>query len=65
MKELPEEIDGTEFWTPPAENYFTDLLVSPNSMEDVKEYLKEKKMEYDVLIRDIQVSVFRIENKKF
>lgn len=56
LKHIQEKIKGIEFWTPPLNNSTADLMVSPESMDDVEEYLKVKKIDYEVLIRDLQVS---------
>ncbi|KAK6626504.1 hypothetical protein RUM44_008977 [Polyplax serrata] len=54
LKHIQEKIKGIEFWTPPLNNSTADLMVSPESMDDVEEYLKVKKIDYEVLIRDLQ-----------
>lgn len=55
MEALTDEIDGVEFWTQPMKKYPTDILVSPDSIEEVKEYLRDKTIDYEILIKDLQV----------
>ncbi|XP_033208198.1 carboxypeptidase A2-like isoform X2 [Belonocnema kinseyi] len=47
----PEDI---KFWTFPVKNRSADVLVSPKIITDVITFLEERKIEYTVLISDLQ-----------
>lgn len=55
LEGLPDEVDGIDFWTQPMKKFPTDVLVSPDSIEEVKEYLRDKTIDYEILIKDLQV----------
>ncbi|XP_001602586.2 carboxypeptidase A2-like [Nasonia vitripennis] len=55
LQELKDnEPDDVKFWTVPAKDKATDLVVSPVILKDVKEFLQEKKIEYTILVNDLQ-----------
>jgi len=53
---MREEVEGLMFWTEPARNHSTDILVPPDLIPDVKEFLQLRGLEYIVLLKDVQVS---------
>ncbi|CAG4981220.1 unnamed protein product [Parnassius apollo] len=59
MIDLQEEGEGSGlmWWTPPSLNGSTDLLVPPDLLEDVKDHLKSNKIDYDVVIYDLQKAI--------
>ncbi|CAH2074042.1 unnamed protein product, partial [Iphiclides podalirius] len=59
MLELQEEGQGSGlmWWTSPSLNGSTDLLVPPDLLADVKDHLKSNKIEYDVIIYDLQKAI--------
>lgn len=50
------EGDGVKFWTPPLRNRSVDMLIPPNIARQVKTYLEQKTIDYEIVIRDVQVS---------
>lgn len=58
LLDLEEEADGSGvmWWTAPSLNGTTDLLVPPDLLSDIKEQLKSLKIEFQVVIWDLQVS---------
>jgi hypothetical protein len=52
---LREEIDGLMYWTEPAKNHSADILVPPDLVADVKEFLQLRGLEFVVLFMDVQV----------
>lgn len=61
MLDLQEEGQGSGmiWWTQPSLNSSTDLLVPPDLLVDVKDYMKSSKIVFDVVIRDLQVISIR------
>ncbi|XP_013182459.1 PREDICTED: carboxypeptidase A2-like isoform X2 [Papilio xuthus] len=59
MLDLQEEGQGSGlmWWTSPSLNGSTDLLVPPDLLEDVRAHLKSNKIEYDVIIYDLQKAI--------
>lgn len=59
MLELHEEGQGSGlmWWTSPSLNGSTDILVPPDLLADVKDHLKSNKIEYYVIIYDLQVQM--------
>lgn len=57
MLDLQEEAQGSGimWWTSPSLNGTTDLLVPPDLLVDVKDHLKSNKIDFDVVIWDLQV----------
>ena len=53
---MREELEGLMFWTEPARNHSTDILVPPDLIPDVKEFLQLRGLEFIVLLKDVQVS---------
>jgi len=53
---MREELEGLMFWTEPARNHSTDILVPPDLIPDVKEFLQLRGLEFVVLHKDVQVS---------
>jgi hypothetical protein len=53
---LREEIEGLMYWTEPAKNHSADILVPPDLVTDVKEFLQLRGLEFVVLFKDVQVS---------
>jgi hypothetical protein len=53
---MREEVEGLMFWTEPARNHSADILVPPDLIPDVKEFLQLRGLEYIVLLKDVQVS---------
>ncbi|XP_014230662.1 carboxypeptidase A2-like [Trichogramma pretiosum] len=51
------EPDDVKFWTSPAKNKVTDMVVSPIILNDVKSFLREKKIAYTILISDLQKAI--------
>jgi hypothetical protein len=54
--ELREETGGLMYWTEPAKNHSADILVPPDLVTDVKEFLHLRGLEFVVLFKDVQVS---------
>ncbi|XP_072767295.1 carboxypeptidase B [Anoplolepis gracilipes] len=50
----PEEI---KFWSFPNRNRTSDIIVAPDLVPDVKDYLRDKKIDFKVLISDIQKTI--------
>ncbi|XP_025269058.1 carboxypeptidase B [Camponotus floridanus] len=50
----PEDI---KFWSFPNLNRTSDIIVAPDLVADVKSYLRDKKMDFKVLISDIQKAI--------
>ncbi|XP_022820035.1 zinc carboxypeptidase A 1-like isoform X2 [Spodoptera litura] len=59
MLDLQEEAQGSGlmWWTPPSLNGSTDLLVPPDLLSDVKDHLKTNKIDYDIIIWDLQKAI--------
>jgi len=57
---MREELEGLMFWTEPARNHSTDILVPPDLIPEVKEFLQLRELEYIVLLKDVQVSTKRV-----
>ncbi|CAH0701843.1 unnamed protein product [Spodoptera exigua] len=59
MLDLQEEAQGSGlmWWTPPSLNGSTDLLVPPDLLSDVKDHLKSNKIDYDIIIWDLQKAI--------
>lgn len=57
LLELQEDAQGSGlmWWSMPALNGSTDLLVPPDLLVDVKDHLKSSKIDFDVVIWDLQV----------
>lgn len=57
MLDLQEEAQGSGlmWWTSPSLNGSTDLLVPPDLLLDVKDHLKSNKIDFDIVIWDLQV----------
>jgi len=53
---MREELEGLMFWTEPARNHSADILVPPDLIPDVKEFLQLRGLEFIVLLKDVQVS---------
>lgn len=53
---LKEEIEGLMYWTQPAKNNSADILIPPELVTDVKEFLQLRELEFVVLLKDVQVS---------
>jgi hypothetical protein len=53
---MKEEIEELMYWTQPARNHSTDILVPPDFVPDVKEFLQLRGLEFVVLLNDVQVS---------
>ncbi|XP_015109546.1 carboxypeptidase B [Diachasma alloeum] len=51
------EVEEIKFWTQPAENKSTDIVVSPDILDDVRDYLRDKKIDFKVLIPDLQKTI--------
>lgn len=58
LLDLKEEAldSGLEWWSPPSIKGSTDLLVPPDLLADIKDHLKSLKIDFDVIIWDLQVS---------
>ncbi|CAH2086528.1 unnamed protein product [Euphydryas editha] len=65
LLDLQEEAEGSGlmWWTSPSLNGSTDLLVPPDLLTDVKNHLKSSKIEFDIIIWDLQKSIM-YENPK-
>nr|XP_012229445.1 PREDICTED: LOW QUALITY PROTEIN: carboxypeptidase B-like [Linepithema humile] len=50
----PEDI---KFWSFPNPNRTLDVIVAPDVVADVKDYLRDKKIDFKVLISDIQKTI--------
>ncbi|CAG9585514.1 unnamed protein product [Danaus chrysippus] len=59
LLELKEEAEGSGlmWWTSPSLNGSTDLLVPPDLLADIKDHLKSSKIEFDVVIWDLQKAI--------
>lgn len=57
---MREELEGLMFWTEPARNHSTDILVPPDLIPDVKEFLQLRGLEFIVLLKDVQVSTKQV-----
>jgi hypothetical protein len=53
---LREDIEGLMYWTQPAKNHSADILVPPDLVTDVREFLQLRGLEFVVLLKDVQVS---------
>uniref|UniRef100_A0A0C9RW39 CBPB_3 protein n=2 Tax=Fopius arisanus TaxID=64838 RepID=A0A0C9RW39_9HYME len=51
------EAEEIKFWTQPAGNKSTDIVVSPDIIDDVRDYLRDKNIDFKVLIPDIQKTI--------
>lgn len=60
METILDDIEDIQFWTKPAKKMPTDIMVPPDSLDDVREFLREKGLEYEMLIHDVQVSDTKI-----
>lgn len=49
------ETDDLKFWTQPVKNRSADIVVAPRIVADVKNFLREQKYDFKVLISDLQV----------
>ncbi|XP_012262766.2 carboxypeptidase A2-like [Athalia rosae] len=49
--------DGLKFWTPPLKNRSTDVIVSPDMVSEMKDFLKEQKFGFKVLLTDLQKTI--------
>lgn len=60
LLDLQEEAEGSGlmWWTSPSLNGTTDILVPPDLLEDVKDHLKSSKIDFEVVIWDLQVPIF-------
>ncbi|XP_017891839.1 carboxypeptidase B-like [Ceratina calcarata] len=55
LKELKEtEPEDIKFWTEPMYNKTTDVVVSPDLISDLKMFLKDRAIDFQVLIPDLQ-----------
>ncbi|CAL7950479.1 unnamed protein product [Xylocopa violacea] len=58
LKELREaEPENVKFWTAPMYNKTTDVVVAPDFASDVKTFLKDRGIDFKVLIPDLQKSI--------
>ncbi|XP_028162001.1 carboxypeptidase A2-like isoform X1 [Ostrinia furnacalis] len=59
LLDLQEEAQGSGlmWWTSPSLNGSTDLLVPPDLLSDVKDHLKSSKIDFDVVIWDLQKAI--------
>lgn len=62
MLDLREEGQGSGlmWWTPPSLNSSTDVLVPSDLLADVKDYLKNANIDYDIVIWDLQVTLYNL-----
>ncbi|XP_063977415.1 carboxypeptidase B-like isoform X2 [Diachasmimorpha longicaudata] len=51
------EAEEIKFWTQPSENKSTDIVVSPDIVDDVRDYLRDKKIDFKILIPDLQKTI--------
>ncbi|XP_047988872.1 carboxypeptidase A2-like isoform X4 [Leguminivora glycinivorella] len=59
MLDLQEEAQGSDlmWWTSPSLNGSADLLVPPDLLADVKDHMKSSKIDFDVVIWDLQKAI--------
>ncbi|KAL0893841.1 hypothetical protein ABMA27_013963 [Loxostege sticticalis] len=59
LLDLQEEAQGSGlmWWSSPSLNGSTDLLVPPDLLSDVKDHLKTSKIDFDVVIWDLQKAI--------
>ncbi|KAJ8725605.1 hypothetical protein PYW08_003788 [Mythimna loreyi] len=59
MLDLQEDAQGSGlmWWTSPSMNGSTDLLVPPDLLQDVKDHLKSNKIDFDIIIWDLQKAI--------
>ncbi|XP_026495200.2 uncharacterized protein LOC113400047 [Vanessa tameamea] len=59
LLDLQEEAEGSGlmWWTSPSLNGSTDLLVPPDLLIDIKNHLKSSKIDFDVVIWDLQKAI--------
>ncbi|XP_039310981.1 carboxypeptidase B isoform X2 [Solenopsis invicta] len=58
LRELRDaEPEDIKFWSFPNSNRTSDMIVSPDLVNDVKEFLKDKKINFKILISDIQKTI--------
>ncbi|XP_015609902.1 carboxypeptidase B [Cephus cinctus] len=58
LEELRDnEVEDLKFWTQPAKNRTTDIVVSPEIIQDMKNFLKSQKYDFKVLISDLQKTI--------
>ncbi|GBP10909.1 hypothetical protein EVAR_5482_1 [Eumeta japonica] len=57
LLDLQEEAQGSgvAWWSAPTLSGPTDLLVPPDLLPDIKDHLKSHKIDFDVIIWDLQV----------
>ncbi|XP_043283994.1 carboxypeptidase B-like [Venturia canescens] len=51
------EGEDVRFWSPPLGNKSTDILISPDIIPDVKDFLREKNIDFTVMIPDLQKTI--------
>ncbi|XP_058794270.1 carboxypeptidase A2-like [Phymastichus coffea] len=55
LKKLRDsEPDDVKFWTTPVKNRVTDIVISPAMQNDVKVFLRQKKIDFILLTNDLQ-----------
>ncbi|XP_071439408.1 carboxypeptidase B-like [Hetaerina americana] len=55
LMELGQDMDGdVKFWTQSRRNVPLDMLVAPDSVEEVKAFLKKRGIKYEVVFQDLQ-----------
>ncbi|XP_044020849.1 carboxypeptidase B-like isoform X1 [Aphidius gifuensis] len=58
LREMREtETEDIKFWTEPSGNRTTDIVVAPDIIDDVKDFFRQKKIEYKVLLPDLQKTI--------
>ncbi|CAD1480292.1 unnamed protein product [Heterotrigona itama] len=58
LKELKEsEPEDVKFWTEPIYNRTTDVVVGPDLVSDLKVFLRDKGIDFKVLIPDLQKTI--------
>ena len=59
MLDLQDEAQGSGlmWWTSPSLNGSTDLLVPPDLLLDIKDHLRSNKIDFDIVIWDLQVRI--------
>jgi hypothetical protein len=60
MRSIEEDFDKVQYWMAPMErNQTADFIVPPGMVSVMKDFLRERQINFEVVTDDLQVSVFR------
>ena len=60
---LKKSEDNYDFWKPIASGFSTDVLVPPSLMKQMKQILKEAKIEHSIIIEDVE-NLINVQDQK-